>query len=244
MAEPDKQKRKGPVHQPQGNPPADPGQFHEAIKAFRKRVPMTDDEFDELDEQQRERAFTVAGLMQADLVGEVYEAIDDAIEHGETLDDFKARVGDMLSEQWGGEDPPRLEMVFRTNVNSAYNAGRYAVFSAPAVKEARPYFRFEVIDDDRLDDECGDLAGTVLPQDDSFWDDHVPPLHPNCRCSFSAVSAEEAGENDDAIDTEAPDAEDAAEGFGGRPDRGDDWQPDLDRFPSAISDVLREVLAG
>lgn len=218
----------------------DPGKFREAIAAFDKRVPMPKAEYDTLDQQAREYAFTVAGAAQADLVAEVYEAIGRAIENGTTVEDFKAEVGGKLAESWGGERPDRLETIFRTNVQSAYSEGRYAVFSAPAVKEARPYLRFETIDDDRRDEDCADCDGTVLPQDDAWWSAHMPPLHPNCRCSFTALSPEEAGE--EGIDTEGPGVE-VGEGFGGRPSaEGSDWTPDVGNYPAAVGDVLERIL--
>lgn len=221
---------------------ADPGKFKEAIAAFAKRVPMPKEEFNLLDQQAREYAFTVAGAAQADLVAEVYDAIGRAIEKGTTLEDFKGEVGGKLAEAWGGDKPARLETIFRTNVQSAYTEGRYSVFSAPAVKEARPYFRYELIDDGTQadDDECLDCEGVVLPQDDPWWDTHIPPLHPNCRCSFTALSAEEAGE--EGIDTEGPGAE-AEDGFGGRPSsEGSDWAPNASDYPAAVGDVLENVL--
>jgi len=219
---------------------ADPGKFKEAIAAFEKRVPMPKAEYELLDEQAKEFAFTVAGAAQADLVGEVYEAIERAIRDGTTLDDFKDEVGGKLAEAWEGENPARLETIFRTNVQSAYAEGRYSVFSAPAVKEARPYFRFETIDDDRRDDDCADCDGTVLPQDDSWWSEHLPPLHPNCRCSFTALSPEEAGE--DGIDDKGP-AVDVEDGFGGRPSsEGSNWEPDVGDYPAAVGDVLQSIL--
>jgi SPP1 gp7 family putative phage head morphogenesis protein len=221
---------------------ADPGKFREAIKAFGKRVPMPKAEFGLLDQQAREFAFTVAGAAQADLVAEVYEAIGRAIEEGTTLEDFKAEIGDRLAEAWGGENAPRVETIFRTNVQSAYSEGRYSVFSAPAVKDARPYFRYELIDDGTQsdDDPCLDCDGVVLPQDDQWWSEHLPPLHPNCRCSFTALSEEEA--RDEGIDTGGPDAE-AADGFGGLPSsEGSDWEPDAADYPAAVGDVLENVL--
>lgn len=218
----------------------DPGKFREAIAAFEKRVPMPRAEYDALDRQAREYAFTVAGAAQADLVAEVYEAIGRAIENGTTVEDFKADVGGKLAESWGGERPGRLDTIFRTNVQSAYSEGRYAVFSAPAVKEARPYLRFETIDDDRRDEDCADCDGTVLPQDDAWWSAHMPPLHPNCRCSFTALSPEEAGE--EGIDAEGPGVEVGA-GFGGRPSaEGSDWTPDIGNYPAAVGDVLERIL--
>lgn len=220
--------------------PADPAKFDAAMRAFRKRVPMTKGEWLDLDRAQREYAFTVAGVSQANMVAQVWDAVDSAIEHGEDLEDFKGRVGELLESEWGRPNAPRVETIFRTNINTAYNAGRHAVFTAPAVKEARPYFRFDTIDDDRRDDECEALDGTILPQDDPFWDANIPPLHFNCRCSFVALTAEEAGE--EGVAPEAPDDQ-AEEGFGDRPsDVGDDWAPDVRDYPAAVGDVLGDVL--
>lgn len=215
--------------------------FEEAVHAFQRRLPVTPDAWAEMTAEERRRAFTVAGVAQADLVTDVWEAIDRAIRDGTTLEDFKADVGEMLESQWGGDDPSRLETIFRTNVQSAYMEGRYEVFSAPAVKEARPNFRFEIIDDDRVDDECADLEDVILPQDDSFWNTRTPPLHFNCRCSLTALSDDEADE--EGRTTDPPDVEHAADGFGARPDvEGKGWSPDLDGYPAAIADELARKL--
>jgi SPP1 gp7 family putative phage head morphogenesis protein len=219
---------------------ADPERFEEAIAAFHRRLPLTRAAWDELTVQEREFAFTVSNVAQADVVFDVWEQIETALKNGTGLDEFKAAAERSLTESWGVENAPRVETIFRTNVQTAYNAGRYEVFSAPAVKEARPYFRFDAIDDDRADDECLDLNGTVLPQDDSFWDSNHPPLHFNCRCNVTAISKEEAGDDGD---DEAPETDHADEGFGERPGRdGEDWAPDLEKYPDEIADVLREKL--
>lgn len=47
---------------------------------------------------QLEFAFTVADVAQLDMVVDVYEAIERAVAHGTTLDDFKADVGKSLEE--------------------------------------------------------------------------------------------------------------------------------------------------
>lgn len=224
-----------------GTIPDDPLQFQEAIDRFRARVPMTDEQFAALEDAEREFAFTVANVAQADLVAQVYEAIAGAIENGTTLDDFKSEVGGSLADAWGGDDPARLDTIFRTNVMTAYNQGRYDVMTAPAVKEARPYWRFDAISDARTDDECLDINGTVLHQDDGFWSDHYPPLHFNCRCVLAPLSADEAG--DEGID-EPPDDDHADEGFGARPTgEGSDWEPDVASYPSGIGDELADKLA-
>jgi SPP1 gp7 family putative phage head morphogenesis protein len=225
---------------PHGNIPADPKRFEEAIDAFRKRVPIRKDEWETLTRQEREYAFTVAEVAQADLVTDVYEAIDKAISAGTTLEEFKRDVGAKLEDAWGEPRAARVETIFRTNVLGAYNEGRHAILTAPAVKEARPYWRFDAVEDSRTSDICDELDGTILPADDPFWDSHTPPLHFQCRSVLTPLSEEEAtdeGEND-----EAPDAE-PDEGFGAAPSReGEDWEPDLSEYPEEIADELGDRL--
>ena len=225
-----------------GSIPDDPIQFQEAIDRFRQRVPMTDDEFEQLEEAEQEFAFTVANVAQADLVAEVYDAIDRAIADGTSFDDFQDEVGDSLADSWGGDDPGRLETIFRTNVMDAYGAGRYDVMTAPAVAEARPYWRYDSIGDGpRTCEICEPCGGVVLPQDDSWWQSHYPILHPNCRCIATPLSADEA--KDEGITSSPPDV-DPAPGFGSPPSGagGSDWEPDTGDYPSAIGDLLDERL--
>lgn len=219
-------------------PPADPDRFDEAIRAFRERVPMTDAEFADLMESERQRAFWVAGVTQARAVQDVMDALDRAIEHGTTLEDFKAEVGGTLAEAWGGEDSGRLETVFRTNVMQAYNDGRAVVFADPEVKKARPYLRFDAVGDSRTSEICEALDGKVLPADDPFWRTHSPPLHPNCRSILTSLSdAEAAGEG---ITRGRPDTGGAAPADGFGSGRDDKDEPDISGFDPAIREVLKD----
>jgi SPP1 gp7 family putative phage head morphogenesis protein len=219
-------------------PPADPDRFHEAVRAFRRRLPLPDPEFRALDEAARQRAFWVAGVTQARVVQEVMDGVERAIRDGTTLEDFRAEFGARLAEAWGGEDAPRLETVFRTNILGAYNAGRTEIFSDPEVRKSRPYLRFDAVGDSRTSEICEALDGTVLPADDPFWKTHTPPLHHQCRSILTPLTAEEAGEEGVADETPeiAPD-----EGFG-RPDDVENWEPDLSGFEPAIRQVLKDQL--
>lgn len=217
-------------------PPADPDKFGQAIRAFRKRVPMTDAQFRALSEAEQEYAFTVAGVTQGNQVQSIFDAIDRAIEDGTTLEDFKAEAGDVLAEAWGGEDAPRVESLFRTNVLQSYNEGRHEIFSDPVVREARPYLRFDAVGDSRACDICDPLDGKVLAADDPFWAQHQPPLHPNCRCLVTPLDADEA--HDEGISRGEPRSEPPADGFGGQAD----YEPDLGDFDPEIAAVLRDRL--
>jgi SPP1 gp7 family putative phage head morphogenesis protein len=214
--------------------------FEAAIEAINKRAPVDRETWDALSRLERENAFTVSRVAQADVLQQVLDAVQSAVEHGTDLEQFKDDVYGQLLESWGGEMPGRLETIFRTNLITAYNEGRHAIISAPTVKRARPYWRFDATMDDRVTDECEELNGTILPADDPFWSSHTPPLHFNCRSILVPLTAEEAGE--EGIDDEAPDVEED-EDFGAAPSKdGEDWRPDLDRFDPEIREELESRL--
>jgi SPP1 gp7 family putative phage head morphogenesis protein len=204
------------------------GDFPQAVVWFRSRLPITDAEFAELDARAQAKAFKVAGVAQLDVATEVWDALDEAISEGTDLVTFADAVGGTLAEAWGGEDAPALERIFRTNVQTAYGAGRQIQQADPAVREARPYSRFVAVNDSRTSEICSNLDGTTLQADDPFWDSHQPPLHHNCRSTVITLDEEQAAEF--GIDDEAPDV-DAAEGFGA-PLK--EWVPDLSDAPAPL----------
>lgn len=221
--------------------PADPVKFEEAIRAIRRRVPMSDEAWELLELAEREFAFTVADVAQLDIVTDVYESITRAVENGTTLEDFKAEVGEKLEAAWGEDDPARVETIFRTNVQSAYNAGRHE--AAQAVKQDRPFWRYECVVDSRTSEICRPCDGVVLEADDPWWRTHYPPLHPNCRCVATTLTREQA--EAEGI-TSTPPRTEAADGFGAAPSGGGgaDWEPDPNDYPDALADEMGEAVGG
>src|SRR4051794_10892872 len=111
------------------SPTANLHRFLEAIAWFRQRVPISDAELADIEGDASDKAFWVSGAAELDLVQEVWEALDAAIEKGETLEQFREKVFDRLSSAWVGtvQNPAaRLEVIFRTNVQLAYSKGRVA----------------------------------------------------------------------------------------------------------------------
>lgn len=220
----------------------DPERFEEAVRAWRERIPLTDEEYESILEGERAFAFKVAGVAQADLVTEVWQAIDRALRDGTAFEEFQEEVGEKLERAWSGSvasPAARLATIFRTNVQSAYGAGRWRQMRARAVKQARPYWRFDAIEDNRTSDICEELDNTVRPADDPWWASHNPPLHHNCRSTIHALSEDEAREY--GVDEKAPEV-DADEGFGGAP--GDEeWDPDVNDYPEPVGSILEDRLA-
>ena len=214
-------------------PPGNLSGFDAAVAWFRARVPIADDDFEELTDSLREQSFRIAGVAQLALVTDVWEAIAKAVEQGTSFDDFKDDVSAALANAWGGEKPFRVETIFRNWVQRSYAAGRYETMTSPAVKELRPYWEFVAIEDDRTTDFCDAADGTLLPADDGFWADHNPPCHHNCRSTVITRTA------DDALEkgvTQNPDDSSAPDGFGGRPDL--EFSPDVADYPPALVSAL------
>lgn len=196
-----------------------------AVEWFKAKLAMRPDEFYALEQSARARAFTVSGVTELDSISTVYDAVERAIKDGTSIDEFKASVGELFTSD------ANLETVFRTNVQSAYSAGRYIQNNRPEVRATHPYSKFSAILDGHTTDICRNLDGTVLPSDDPFWLSHQPPLDFGCRSDITAISAEEAQEA--GIDTEAPDVE-AADGFGGILEP---YEPDLSTRPPDLAAI-------
>lgn len=225
---------------PRAQIPADPDKFSDAVKAFRRRVPVTSDEWDVMTAAEREYAFHVANVTQAHIVQDVFDAIDSAILNGDDFSTFKKAVGPELEAAWGSPNAARVETVFRTNTARAYSEGRQAVMNSEPVKKARPYWRFDAVGDNRTSDVCNARDGIVRPQDDPFWKSATPPLHPNCRSQLVPLTKEEADE-EPGRDKPTPTAPPAA-GFGKPLENPTSFEIDWDKFHPSIRNELERRL--
>ncbi|WP_394850927.1 phage head morphogenesis protein [Pendulispora brunnea] len=211
----------------------DPLDFDEAIAWHRARAPLSKQAWDALTEAAQKKAFTVANVTQLDLVTQVWDAVDSALKQGLPFEDFKRSVGDGLERAWQGtvaNPAARLEVIFRTNLQIAYGAGRYARATEPDVLAERPFWLFDAILDARTSEICEECDGTVRPADDAWWREHQPPLHHQCRSSFTTLTAEQAHELGGV--SVAPKAK-ASSGFG-LASPAHDWAPKEQGYPPEL----------
>ncbi len=195
---------------------ADPLKFEEAVRWFEGKVPLLPGEFKQLEAEAKRRAFTMAGVAELDRMAWLHQTLLEAIESGQTLDEWRGRVGERLRSR----SPVHLETVFRTNVQSAYSAGRWAQLNHPAVRKARPFWMYDAIMDGRTTDICKERHGTVLPVDDPWWRENTPPLHFNCRSGIRALTPEQAKAR--GVASAPPTVKPPQAGFGLAPDV-EDW---------------------
>lgn len=163
---------------------AEPVKPEAAIEFWKQRAKLTWDEAKGLADGAKARAFYVTGLYQLDLVNMISDALQKALEDGELLEDFKKRIEEAITKQgWKGY---RVETIFRTNMQSAYAAGRYRKMQA--VMQSRPYWQYLAIMDKRTRPSHAILHEKVYPADHEFWSANYPPNGFRCRCGVATLS--------------------------------------------------------
>ena len=174
-----------------------------AIEFWKQRAKLTDEEAKALGEEVKHRAFYVTGLAKQDLVQLVSDGIEEALKNGETLADFKKRIAAAIQAQ--GWHDYRVENIFRTNMQTAYSAGRYKKMQA--VKASRPYWQYIAVMDKRVRPSHAILHEKVYPADHEFWSSNYPPNGFRCRCGVRTLSARQVEKQGLTVETEMPKAD-------------------------------------
>lgn len=187
--------------------------FAEQVAAFRLRlerlVPTA--RWDDISGPQHDRAFMVAGAMKADLLADLAASVDRAISEGTGIEqfrrDFRAIVRKHGWHGWTGEGTEkgeawRTRVIYRTNMNTTYMAGRRAQLMDPAFKFW--IYRHSGALEPRLQHLSWDRL--VLPRDHPFWQKHFPPNGWGCGCRvFGAFSLDHARRRGGDPDKALPD---------------------------------------
>lgn len=168
------------------------------------------------------RAERVEAITVGSVIDDALAAVLAAEADGAAWEDIQAFVADYLQGRWGDVASPALVTIFRTNVQTAFNALRYQRMTSDAT---RPFWRFVAVLDASTSRVCNRCDATTLPASNLWWVTHWPPLHFNCRSTVIALTAAEV----EAVGgvTQAPPATVAVadEGFGLTPDlAGDDLE--------------------
>lgn len=213
--------------------------FDEAVEWFADRFPVTEQLRDALGQYAGARAWTIAGVTQLDAVMAAHELLGKAIEKGWSTDHTVEELKRVLSAySFTGN---RLGGIVRTNVQLAYNAGRYQQMSDPDLMELRPYRQLDGIDDFRQSDICRSRDGITLPAKDPFWLTCWPPLHHGgCRTVVRSLAKWELDDVPESKLSLPPNLPKVSPGFGLAPDVGMPWRPDLSKYPTRLSNAYRD----
>lgn len=187
----------------------------------------------------RALGFGISGVAQADFLSAVRGHVERALTDGTALRDFQRTVQDLAaSHEVYGLTPARLETIYRTNTQRAYQAARYRELSDPGVQALLPYWRYVAVMDNRVRPEHAAMHDKIYRADDPIWREWYPPNGFNCRCTVVPLTEDELRAEGLTVETEPPDTT-PDPGWSGR---GGDLETILARMAAEPADpVYREV---
>lgn len=163
--------------------------FPEQLAAFRLRlgdfVPTS--RWDDMIGADHDRAFMVAGALNADLLADLGQAVDKAISEGTTLEEFRRDFRSIVEKRgwhgWTGEGSAkgeawRTKVIYRTNIATSRAAGRYAQHFSGAFK----YLVYRHSGAEHFRPEHLAWDGLILPVNHPFWRTHYPINGWGCGC--------------------------------------------------------------
>lgn len=177
-----------------------------AIEYLENKGYKVTNDWREMWEDAHAKAFTISKMTDMQLLKDTKGTLEKAMHEGwsaqktqrELTNMFKARGwwgkqeiidenGDVKKIQLGS--PYRVRTIYRQNMQSAYNAGRY--LKQLENVDFAPYFQYIAVLDEATRPEHRALHGKVFRYDDPVWAALYPPNGWGCRCTVRQLTAAE-----------------------------------------------------
>ena len=134
------------------------GLFQSALDFLKQTQPPPSKLYRELEEEARAKAFTVSGYTTMEILEQFLQELEAAIEQGTTKEEFRKKMNTFLEEKgYEGINPWKADVVYRTNLQTAYNAGHYKAMTDSTTRKS-----------------CGHTGSILLPVTGMS----VPPTRP------------------------------------------------------------------
>ena len=190
--------------------------FTEAIEYFKRRFPDESDKVDELLAAYVRSGDKNTRLLKKYLAEHTQARLLATLEEGGDFRSFAQSVAQGSADL--GIEPPShgyLSTVFRTQVHSAYGAGRFEQITNDVVIQAKPFVEYRTAGDSSVRDSHKKLDGLQFSSSSKVWHKIAPPNGFNCRCSV--VTLDESDMIPSRVRKRVP--------LGGEPDAGFDGPP-------------------
>lgn len=222
--------------------------FKAAAEFLEGKKVVTKEEFRTLSKKARAQAFTVSGYSSLKVLEEFLNKLTEAVKEGTTKEQFQEKMNDFLKD--GGYDPVnpwKADNIFRTNLQTAYNAGHYMSMTEPEVLAARPFWQYKTAGDGKERPSHALMADRVYPADHRIWDVWYPPNGYKCRCTVVTLSKSQVEKRGLHVWDSLPSNPEVVgrtelvypdKGFSGNPAK-QRWRPDLSHVPPALKKVYQ-----
>jgi len=223
-----------------------------AVEKLKKLGISTTGSFEDMMSSAEGRAFVLAKVTQADILQDFKNELERALEEGTNFQEFKNSIRETMERRgWVGStnadgdestltSPWRLKVIYRNNIQSALQAGRYT--GQLETINRRPYAEYIAVIDKRTSEVCNSLNGVIRRLDDPFWDTYHPQNHHLCRARLETLSEREMQRDGRTLttDDEVDALEKPAKGFDRSPLAP--YEPDTTKYSADIAKQLKSHL--
>ncbi len=161
--------------------------FKEQARYFEKKLNLPTNSYLDVLGEEHDYFFMVAGANRNEVLLAFRQAVDEAIERGETLEGFRKRFDEIVAKtgwQYKGGRNWRTRIIYDTNVYAAYNRGRLQQHLDLA--DVMPYWEYQHNDNAHPRPLHVQLDGTIRPANDPFWRYYYPIKAYGCHCTVIA----------------------------------------------------------
>lgn len=168
--------------------------FKEQVAFFRQKLGnmVPTEKWTDMQREQYDKGFMVAGAQSADLLSDFAAAIDKGIAQGTGIEEFRKDFDDIVKNKgWSykGERNWRTRVIYNTNLSTSYAAGRLAQLQEEG-HEFWVYRHSDTVSHPRKQHVAWDRL--TLKADDSWWSTHFPPNGWGCQCRIIGARNEKA----------------------------------------------------
>ncbi|MDL2401261.1 phage head morphogenesis protein [Rhizobium mayense] len=166
--------------------------FEEAIAFLKQKTATPTESYRDVWDAAHSKMFMVAGANSKALVEDFQASIQKALETGSTLEDFRKDFDAIVKKHgwsYNGDRGWRTDVIFDTNMRTAYAAGRYAQMTEPDTLATFPNWQYN--HSGSLHPRVQHLAwnGQIWPANDPIWGKIYPPNGYHCGCFVVPLSA-------------------------------------------------------
>lgn len=160
--------------------------FNEAIEFLRSQVPVDSTTYRDMEANLKLRGFTVAAVSSVHAAHDVQRMYEMALKTGQTSAEAKQNVNAYLNAAGvSPTNPYYLELHYRNNMMTSYNAGRW---TQVVDNDAVGFLVYVSVLDDGTTELCRHLDNVVKEKSSEFWQKYYPPNHHKCRGTVSPLA--------------------------------------------------------
>jgi hypothetical protein len=152
---------------------------------------ITTQSWKDMNAEAHQKAFTVSGVMRADLLQEIYDHVELAKKDGWSLKKFQDELGKKLGDEWSGNNPSRLKIIYDTNMRTTEMGAKYKQLKNLAAQGLRQWWEYLPSHASHPNPLHLEFYGKILKADDDFWTSYFPPSRWGCQCGVRALSDSE-----------------------------------------------------